>query len=177
MAKKTTTRRGRPSKTEEVFGAVINTLTGQVGLVSPNSDAFRAVATHLGAFGGPRTTTDEGLYFGTGRSNRNPSQSQRLTGTTLPSLRDRLLPAEDDLSAILDKTEYYQRRLPWLNRALVLRAALNAAEFGVDAPSKPKQTEWMLSIKRDLRMYSFMREFFIQLRSAGQVVPLWKTAP
>jgi hypothetical protein len=89
----------------------------------------------------------------------------------------RLVPAEDDFTAIVGRVDFYRKHIPWVNRGLVLRAGLNASEFRIDAPGLPEQAEWMLDLKRGLRLFSLMREFFWELRAYGQVVVLWKTLP
>jgi hypothetical protein len=110
-----------------------------------------------------------------GRGRLQTTAYQWLTGTTLPSLRQRLAPDPEDWREIVLRVDFYRKHMPWVNRGLVIRAGLNAAEFRIDAPGAPDQQEWMLGLKRRLRMFSLMREFFWELRAFGQVILLWKT--
>ncbi len=187
--------RARPSRTvERAFAALIDPITGRTALVESGSKMFQDVAYAMmvprsmeASWGtsvknsyaepGKRSmaTQPEPLSFGTGRT--RTTAYQWLTGTILPSLRQRLLPDIGDLGAIVERAEFYRKHYPWVNRALILRAGLNAAEFRIDSPGNPEQEEWMRGLKRRLRMFSFMREFFWQMRAFSQVVVLWRTKP
>ncbi len=101
---------------------------------------------------------------------------QQLLGGS-PGLRQLLLPKPTDFDAIFNRIEFYRKNSSWVNRALVLRAAFNASEISVHAPRSEKQTEWMQGLVRQLRFFSFAREWFWQLRAFGQVITLWKTRP
>lgn len=186
MAKKAAARETtRRDAEEKLFGALIDTSTGQVALVGDRSDTFQHLAYSLlaphateGAFAtadkpGTRhiKTVPSPFYTAGGRT----TGYQRLTGTVLPSLRQRLLPSPQDLGAIIDSAEFYRKHHPWINRGLILRAGINATQFRINAPGNSAQDVWMLEMKRKLRMFSFMREFFWQMRMFGQVVPLWRT--
>lgn len=208
MPKKRGARQTKPA--EFPFAALIDTTNGRAALVEPGSSAFDQIAglltlaqagthnfsrTSYQATGSHAAPSPSSPYVSTGRRTTNLqwllgrrpagagnfSGYQWLTGTVLPSLRQRLLPDPDDFVAITEKIDFFRKNIPWVNRAINFRAGLDASEFSVVAPGPTeearKQTEWMLELKRDLRMYSVIREFFWQLRAFHQCVVLWKTEP
>lgn len=165
------------------MAAVLLSPQGQAALVPPSDPRFRkllAVATgSISPFGGgfyPTRRRAAGVDSPqVGRRRKTSYQNLVSLGTFSP--RDLLIPAEDDLDGILERIDFYNRIFPWINRALRLRAGAYASEMSVEAPGKPEQTEWMLDLYRNLRFFSFIREFFWQLEAHGQVIVLWKTLP
>lgn len=175
-----------------VFAAVVDTSTGQIGLIEEGASLFdrvaatvmspvwndRTISQSLATPGSRSVPTVPGSPFQSG-SRSNVSAYQWLTGTVLPSLRQRLLPDSSDFVEIVNRIEFYRKHLPWINRGLVLRAGASAQKFRIDVPGDTtdakKQAEWTLELYRKLRMFSFTREFFWNLRGYGQVVPLWRT--
>lgn len=178
---------------ERAFAALIDTSTGGVALVEPGSGLFerlgmslmvpRALDTaHATAIKdvfpepGKRSLKTVPAPWAFGRRQRT-TMYQWLTGTVLPSLRQRLLPPLDDLGAIVDAVEFYRKHHPWVNRALILRAGINAGGFRIVAPGNKAQHDWMTDLSRELDWFGLMREIFWNLRAFGQVVTIWRTAP
>lgn len=184
MAPRKKPRKVSAPKHEQAYAAIVNTTTGRVALVESGTSLFHEVKSLLAPAWAERAAAGHGSRrmdavpsspFQRGAGRLNVSAYQWLTGTVLPSLRQRLLPDDDDLAEIVQRVDFYRKHIPWVNRGLVIRAGLNASEFHIDSPGMKEQAEWMRDLSRRLRMFSFMREFFIELRAYGQVIPLWRT--
>lgn len=141
----------------------------------PSTDVrFGSLATAVATtYGMPRLSLalEENPY-----ATRTTSPYQRLVAGS-QNLRDLLLPRENDFDAIFERIDWYRKTNAWVNRALLLRAQFNASELTLHAPRNDAQTRWMRDLARELRFFSFAREWFWQLRAFGQVITLWKTSP
>jgi hypothetical protein len=106
---------------------------------------------------------------------RRLSPYQQFVQNMKPGLRDILRPNEHDFDAIIERINWYANTNVWVNRALSLRASLNAAEFNIFVPKNKEQSAWLKTLCKDLRMYSSVREMFWNLRAYDQACILWKT--
>lgn len=172
--KKTTRRTARAEPTHQLAVAMIGP-KGEVEFIPSMDVRFPTLATALASAGHlvPLGIGDN-PFRGTGIPSVGPYQ--RLLGGS-PNLRQLLLPREGNFDDIIDRIDDYRKKQSWINRGLILRAAFNASEISIQAPGQPKQTTWMHDLLRQLKFFSFAREWFWQLRAYGQVVTLWKTGP
>src|SRR3990172_10316142 len=164
----------RKAKTSQLAVAVVNE-KGEVDFVPSSEMRFAGLATAVASqYGLPHRIplgVGDNPFVGTGTT---PMQ-QLLGGSQ--NLRQLLLPRETDFDAIVNRADWYSRTNAWVNRGLLLRAAFNASELSINAPRNEEQTKWSQQLMRDLRFFSFAREWFWQLGAFHQVMTLWKTSP